>query len=79
MIQNYRKELIIKNFIYNKINQGYTVKKISDDEYEFKITIKRIDISEKIHSETFLTDFINKENEYPIPEGYKILKSLHIF
>ena len=69
MIQNYRKELIIRNFIYNKINQGYTVKKISDDEYEFKITIKRIDISEKIHSETFLTDFINKENEYPIPEG----------
>ena len=69
MIQNYRKELIIRNFIYNKINQGYTVKKTSDDEYEFKITIKRIDISEKIHSETFLTDFINKENEYPISEG----------
>ena len=66
MIQNYHRDLSIRNFIYNKINQGYTVKKISDDTYEFKITKKRLDIIEKIHCDNFLTDFVNKENEYPI-------------
>lgn len=66
MIQNYHRDLSIRNFIYNKINQGYTVKKISDDTYEFKITKKRLDITEKINCDNFLTDFANKENEYPI-------------
>ena len=66
MIQNYHRELIIRRFIYEKIQQGYTVKKVSDDTYEFQIKTSKLKITEKIHCDNFLTDFVNKENEYPI-------------
>ena len=66
MIQNYHRELIIRRFIYEKIQQGYTVKKVSDDTYEFQIKTSKLKITEKIHCDNFLTDFVNKETEYPI-------------
>ena len=65
MIQNYHRELIIRRFIYEKIQQGYTVKKVSDDTYEFQIKKSKLKITEKIHCDNFLTDFIKQENEYP--------------
>ena len=65
MIQNYQKEIIIRGFIYNKIQQGYTVKKTGKDTYEFKIKTKRLDISEKIHCDNFLSEFLDKDQEFP--------------
>jgi len=57
----FEKKLIIKNFIYDKIQQGYTVKKIGKDTYEFKIKTKRLDTIEKIHSDNFLTEFLQEK------------------
>jgi hypothetical protein len=45
-------------FIYNKLEKGYTVKKLSNDMYEFKIKTSKLDIEEKIHSSNFLTNFV---------------------
>jgi hypothetical protein len=56
----FENQKIIMKFIYNKIEKGYTVKKISKDTYEFKIKTKTLDATEKIHSDNFLTEFLKK-------------------
>lgn len=48
----------ITEFLYDKLEAGYTVRKISKDMYEFKIKTEKLDIAEKIHSSNFLTDFL---------------------
>ena len=66
MTNNYYKELIIRRFIYEKIQQGYTVKKVSDDTYEFQIKTSKLKITEKIHCDNFLSNFVNIEQEFPV-------------
>ncbi len=66
MMNSYHKELIIRNFIFNKIQQGYSVRKITSDTYEFKIKTNKLKITEEIHSDTFLNDFVKIEQEYPV-------------
>ena len=55
----FEKQLMISTFIYDKIEEGYTVRKLKDNIYEFKIKKEKLDITEKIHSLNFLRDFIN--------------------
>ena len=55
----FEQQLIIRKFIYDKIEEGYTVRKTGENIYEFKIKKEKLDIIEKIHSSNFLKDFIN--------------------
>lgn len=57
----FEKELIIRRFIYDKIEKGYTVRKIGKNTYEFKIKIKNTDIIEKVHSDNFINDFLQEK------------------
>ena len=57
----FEKEAIIRRFIYDKVEQGYTVRKIGKNQYEFKIKTKTLDSIEKIHSNNFLTEFLKKK------------------
>mgnify|MGYP001330270067 CR=1 FL=1 len=45
-------------FIYNAINEGWTVKKLSNDKYEFKNNNK--EIKKEFFLENFLDKFIDK-------------------
>ena len=36
-MNSYHKQIIIRNVIFNKIQEGYSVRKITSDTYEFKI------------------------------------------
>lgn len=57
----FEKEIRIRKFIYDKIEQGYTVKKIGKNLYEFKIKTKTLDSVEKIHSDNFLVEFLKEK------------------
>ena len=54
----FEKQLMIRKFICDKIEEGYTVRKTGKNINEFKIKKEKLDIIEKIHSSNFLTDFI---------------------
>ena len=56
----FEKQLLIRKFIFDKIEEGYTVRKIGKDVYEFKIKTKKLDSVEKLHNSNFLTDFLKK-------------------
>lgn len=51
----FEKEMRIRNFIYDKIEKGYTVRKTGKDTYEFKIKTEKIKV---VNSSNFLTDFV---------------------
>jgi hypothetical protein len=53
-----RKQRKIENFIYEKIQDNFTFRKISENTYEFKKKTKLLDITEKVHSDNFLNEFI---------------------
>lgn len=57
----FEKEIMIRRFIYDKIQQGYIVRKTGKDTYEFKIKTKLLDSVEKIHSDNFLTEFLKEK------------------
>ena len=57
-----RKQRKIENFIYQKLEDGYTVRKIGESTYEFKKKTKLLDITEKVHSNNFLDEFIKMKN-----------------
>lgn len=59
---DFEKEMIIRRFIYDKIEQGYTVRKINKDTYEFKIKTKTLDSIEKVHSNNFINEFLQENN-----------------
>ena len=54
----FEQELMIRKFIYDKIEEGYTVRKTGENIYEFNIPKEKLDIIEKLHSSNFLTNFI---------------------
>jgi hypothetical protein len=56
----FERQLLIRKFIFDKIKEGYSVRKLGEDVYEFKIKTKKLDSVEKIHSSNFLTDFLKK-------------------
>ena len=56
-----RKQRKIADFIFMKIQDNFTVRKISENTYEFKKKTKLLDITEKVHSNNFLDDFIKME------------------
>jgi len=55
---NDRKQRKISDFIFEKLEDGFTVRKISENTYEFKKKTKLLDITEKVHSDNFLNEFI---------------------
>ena len=57
-----RKQRKIENFIYEKLEDGYTIRKIGESTYEFKKKTKLLDITEKVHSNNFLNEFIKMKN-----------------
>ncbi len=58
----FEKEIMIRKFIYDKIEQGYTVRKIGKNQYEFKIKTKTLNSIEKIHSDhNFLAEFLQEK------------------
>lgn len=54
----FERKLTIRNFIYDKVEKGYIVRKIGKDTYEFKIKTKMFDSIEKIHRDNFIKDFL---------------------
>ena len=60
-LERYQKEKQIKDFIFGKLEDGWTVKKLNDGRYEFKKKTKFIDSVEKIHSDNFLTEFLKEK------------------
>ena len=61
MLDYDRKQRKIADFIYNKLEDGYSIKKIGENTYEFKKKTKLLDITEKVHSNNFLNEFIKME------------------
>jgi hypothetical protein len=57
-----RKQRKIADFIFMKIQDNYTVSKISENTYQFKKKTKLLDITEKVHSDNFLNEFIKMKN-----------------
>ena len=62
MLDYDRKQRKIADFIYQKLQDGYIVRKIGESTYEFKKKTKLLDITEKIHSNNFLDEFIKMKN-----------------
>jgi hypothetical protein len=58
MLDYDRKQRKIADFIYEKLENGYTIRKIGESTYEFKKKTKLLDITEKVHSDNFLNEFI---------------------
>ena len=54
----FEKQVMIRKFICDKIEEGYTVRKTGKNIYEFKIKKEKVNIVEKLHSSNFLTNFI---------------------
>lgn len=57
----FEKQMIIRKFIFDKIEEGYTVRKIGKNLYEFKIKKEKLDSVEKIHSDNFLAEFLKEK------------------
>ena len=54
----FEQQLIIRKSVYDKSEEGYTVRKTGENIYEFKIKKEKLDIIEKLHSSNFLTDIM---------------------
>lgn len=57
----FEKQMVIRKFIFDKIEEGYTVRKIGKNLYEFKIKKEKLDSVEKIHSDNFLAEFLKEK------------------
>ncbi len=53
------RERWIKDMVFKKINDGWTVRRLKDGRYEFKKKTSLFDGVEKFHSPEFLTNFLN--------------------
>lgn len=60
-LEQYNKEKQIKDFIYYKLQQGWSIRKLNNCRYEFKKKTKLLDVTEKIHSDNFLDRFLEQK------------------
>jgi hypothetical protein len=60
-LKHYNKEKQIKDFIYDKLQRGWTVKKLNNCRYEFKKNTELFECCERIHSDNFLTRFLKQK------------------